>query len=433
MDELACELDLLVLDDLAKELARLGPSETIQGVTYGIDESDAQLEITTGLALNRFAGEPHVCLTLGRSSSPQPYFEIAYRMSDQATRPMYETTADLQEALAVTEELASSEEILPDVKRLTEHLQNALMSAITDIPMDEFAALGPEGLRPTVPVTQVATHLVEEMNGNRATTRHEFSRQLSGGRSVRILYNRLDGAFDENARSLPPIEELSVFILDKQLGCARQYMVDEAGGRDMELSGYVNRATNEDGIDPYSVEACIAVLQEVRDAVQEGLAEPWTYPVFDFDVPVDEADSVETVTERILEALDDATWAEDIPPQPNYQFNRNKRKRIDRYLHHTVRSSHLRGEATARRDFVVGVDTAANQVLQDLMVENHPVAQVIEYLYADYGSTYDWATLQAIVTEVVLQTHWEKVREILAFESHYWRTGFVTRDTLNKS
>ncbi len=101
----------------------------------------------------------------------------------------------------------------------------------------------------------------------------------------------------------------------------------------------------------------------------------------------------------------------ELPQQPPYHFNENKRKRLSKFMNTKIPNTEF--EEPVSRNDLHDKHLACEQVLDELASHNHPVAQAIAKLGTQYRDMIDDVLLQYVTTEIIQQTHQPKLRELL--------------------
>jgi hypothetical protein len=170
-----------------------------------------------------------------------------------------------------------------------------------------------------------------------------------------------------------------------------------------------------------------AVFMEATGELQPA-QDSWAYPrlAFGFDFPQEllrrdqTGESLAQLVDCTLRSLAltekyqlPERCPEGFPPQPNYAPTPNKRNRLYNYLNEKVTVGSSGRPERLRRMQVVNIQQAALHVLDGLASQDHPVSQMVAQLHEDYAPVLGEAVVQDIATEVVMLTHWGKVRAAL--------------------
>lgn len=122
--------------------------------------------------------------------------------------------------------------------------------------------------------------------------------------------------------------------------------------------------------------------------------------------------SLHVTTETVLPDIIEEEQT--LPLQPNYQPSPLKSRRIHNFLHQPVQV--MVGDEPKKQTRIKHLDVqqATTQVLDEIFEqENHPVAQLAAILQTEHASYVGKSNLDHIISEVVMTTHWPRVREIL--------------------
>jgi hypothetical protein len=108
----------------------------------------------------------------------------------------------------------------------------------------------------------------------------------------------------------------------------------------------------------------------------------------------------------------------------SYRYRESVENRHRVFLAQTIQSP--RGNLTSRKANIVAEDKAAEQVVEDLSINRHPVSQLIEQLREEHGSHIGRVAMSDIVTSIIKHSAYTRFREILNDQIADWEPEVPT-------
>lgn len=156
---------------------------------------------------------------------------------------------------------------------------------------------------------------------------------------------------------------------------------------------------------------------------------PWIYPELHFGYgtaqfePGDDPDILVRDVLTSLVAMEmyslPEMYPDGFPEQPPYAYNDKKTERINKFLKETA--SPPRSNVTLRKEDIVDLSKAASVVMNSLARFNHPVIQAITAAAEDFEGLVSPQTLDYVTIEVLKQTHWSSLKDLLTIQVAIWR------------
>lgn len=112
-------------------------------------------------------------------------------------------------------------------------------------------------------------------------------------------------------------------------------------------------------------------------------------------------------------------YPEGVPAQPVYYYNSKKAERIENFMKQKI-ASPLYGEPR-RKEEILDIPKALETVMDALGQTNHPVAQALVAMNADFRDRIPQRDIDFVTLEVLKQTHWNGLRDLLNIQIAVWR------------
>ncbi len=156
---------------------------------------------------------------------------------------------------------------------------------------------------------------------------------------------------------------------------------------------------------------------------------PWIYPELHFgfgNAEFTPGDDPVILVQDVLSSLSimegytlSEMYPDGFPEQPPYLYNRNKLERIDKFLKETATVP--KSDLTLRKEDIVDLSKASSTILDSLARYNHPVVQALTAMHNDFAGLVPPQTLDLVTVEVLKQTHWSSLKDLLTIQVAVWR------------
>lgn len=455
--------DIQVMETIATDLVETIPAELHKDCSFENEETGASLHIRTTRYEDIFMPNTSVAMSLSRDDEELPKISIAFDSSNDLVYLGFDSDEGLAEAQVIGDELladnlleARPAAIVKCLCRLATRLAGV---EVEQLPIEDVDKIPHDD---KTHVADVTRDLLDDILGDQMMSTKEYGLYLGDNRVVTVIKRDLldfrseeEKAEDydpEDSDYEEPTKSLHVILEERNQGLAYHYLKVAEGRRilevvpvdveleidmsvedpdnsliEAEISGITDqlhtiRASNVELITAGLIDA-LAIDNEVLPSVGEG----WSYPELQFGFNIDPHSEQIDLVREALRSLDTTVQymlpekcPAGFPTQPNYSFSPNKHRRIENFMHQKVSTYH-NPTLRASRYSIVDLPTAAELILDELSVQNHPVSQMVAQLYDEYGLDLGFDTVKQIATGVVMHTHWSKLRNHLTSQIETWR------------
>lgn len=431
--------DVQLIDVLAYDIIEDCPTTTLKSYYYGNTLNGAAIEIGTEFPEELDIDNTFTYLKITNDSQTQAV--ISFNPRNELSNFYYPTDAtpsEIRDLLKVFLEV--NEEVDANTKAILKHTDKLFASleeynAEESLPKPVTINTGGK----LIHVADLMRQTVNETTGNVAIQEKEFSSSVGNNTSVHLYtHTPLNIGRDELLEFAIPV--LQIIIVDHSAGVTHIYnkTIDgecsyDISKNDEDENNTPEPETDENIYDDIVAEFANSLMQKnissesarmFIDALMEAQYKKmeqynsYKYPELQLGFMeenfYDETGvSATAVTKEVLRALHLATQHREaeLPQQPPYHFNENKRKRLSKFMNTKIPNTEF--EEPVSRNDLHDKHLACEQVLDELASHNHPVAQAIAKLGTQYRDMIDDVLLQYVTTEIIQQTHQPKLRELL--------------------
>ncbi len=436
--ECASEKEIQIVEQLAVELVADEPIATLKKYKYEDSISGVSVEFSTEFDEEVQVDNTFATITVYEYDDVK--FYLCFNPSNEVATSTYPLDVEPADIINLVTTLLDSDGTPIDTRTVAilKHVNSLLRIHLDEISDTKNPNVIDQPLTEAVHVADLIRNTVNSTTGDKAVQEQSYSTVIDSNSTLTIYFRKLLGFTEEDRDQFyAPILEIAIedrvqnisHIFTKNIDGDYQYELlrndepDIYEGNDEDhndlyediILEFVSEL-NTDRVTPQSAKLCLdtlieAKMQEIEPfCVPEhqeltlGLLEDRFFDENGFSPVLAAAEVLRAIDNAIIPSLDTST------ENQTYRFNTNKRKRLLKFIQTKI--STAEHSQPVQRNDLYDIHIVCQNIMDEAAETNHPISQAIALLGTKYRDILNEVQIQQISTELVIQTHESRLREL---------------------